>query len=356
MEEHQLSMSATTDSSLRRVHTDMHQLAGSLLDISQRLEDRLDVLAERARGDVEPHTLQQKKSSSPAAGEGWHGVPISGESTRFRSRSAQSVTWSTGSKPVRAGQEAVPEQSLSAVREGKRNSDRFVLGGSGMNLGQRKSKSSSWHDDPDFTASAPAHTHLLEQTLGDKGDSHLVDQEISIQVPIEALSTRQGKLALSETTQEVTALEKKQETREVTTKLLELDSRFEAIDKKLEQIVGAVVVRGPANENDDDEDRKRLKEKLKLAIEADRRSRVRTIVSQGEVWLEYMFGICAPDQRLGKRGSRYDLRRMVLKSLTLRIGCTQLKILFCTRLIHPRSRFLSGTLQCKSCRHSSILL
>ncbi len=47
-----------------------------------------------------------------------------------------------------------------------------------------------------------------------------------------------------------------------------------------------------------------FQEKLKVAIELDRRSKVRTIVSSGEVWIDYLFGICRPDQRIGKRGSR----------------------------------------------------
>ena len=60
---------------------------------------------------------------------------------------------------------------------------------------------------------------------------------------------------------------------------------------------------------DDNEDRKRLKEKLKEALESDRRRRLRPIVSARQQWLEYIFGICKPDRRNGKRGNRFGLSR-----------------------------------------------
>ena len=86
--------------------------------------------------------------------------------------------------------------------------------------------------------------------------------------------------------------------------LPELDTKLRLIDKKLGQISASLGIKSGANDGDDEEDRRRLKEKLKAAIEVDRRSRILTIVSRSEVWLEYIFGICSPDQRLGKRGSR----------------------------------------------------
>ena len=64
------------------------------------------------------------------------------------------------------------------------------------------------------------------------------------------------------------------------------------------------------------EDRKRLKEKLKSAFEAVQLSGRAGGKGQdalrgrrggrppGTPWLEYVFGICPPDQRVGKRGSR----------------------------------------------------
>jgi hypothetical protein len=79
--------------------------------------------------------------------------------------------------------------------------------------------------------------------------------------------------------------------------------RFKSnLEKRLDRIAIAVGVK-PAGEEDDD--RKRMKEKLKLAIERDKRSHIRKIVSEQAKWLEYIFGICKADQRCGKRGSRY---------------------------------------------------
>ncbi len=89
--------------------------------------------------------------------------------------------------------------------------------------------------------------------------------------------------------------------------LFEIDTKFVMIDKKLERISASMKIKSEANDNDDEEDRRRLKEKLKVAIEVDRRSRILTIVSKREVWLEYIFGICSPDQRIGKRGSRWHV-------------------------------------------------
>ncbi len=54
----------------------------------------------------------------------------------------------------------------------------------------------------------------------------------------------------------------------------ELCAKLESLEKMLVQIASSVVVKQDP-EGDDDEDRRRLKEKLKLAIEADRRSRIR---------------------------------------------------------------------------------
>ena len=55
---------------------------------------------------------------------------------------------------------------------------------------------------------------------------------------------------------------------------------------------------------DDNEDRKRLKEKLKEALESAQRNRLRQVESEQEVWMEYLFGVCRPDGRIGKMGSR----------------------------------------------------
>ncbi len=56
---------------------------------------------------------------------------------------------------------------------------------------------------------------------------------------------------------------------------------------------------------DDDDDRKRIKERLKEAVECDKRARSRVVTDvTRESWFEYIFGICEPDRRVGKQGSR----------------------------------------------------
>jgi hypothetical protein len=136
---------------------------------------------------------------------------------------------------------------------------------------------------------------------------------------------------------------------DATDRLIEINAKIAAIDRKLEQIAISLGVRGVSSEGDDEEDRKRLKEKLKQAIEADRRSRVRTIISRGEVWLEYIFGICRPDQRIGKRGSRWPVflyrKFIVIGDSAMYCGSEGFLTLWTVlRLIHPRSRFTSGAL------------
>lgn len=87
----------------------------------------------------------------------------------------------------------------------------------------------------------------------------------------------------------------------------ELDSRmvrgFKAMDKNLERIADAVGANKNIGSGNDDEDRKRLKERLSEALEIRKRGLlVREI--ETEDWLEYFLGICKPNGRLGKQGSR----------------------------------------------------
>ena len=79
---------------------------------------------------------------------------------------------------------------------------------------------------------------------------------------------------------------------------------LEAVNRQVELIAGVVCVKGGANSGDDEEDRRRLKEKLKTALDLDKRKRVQTKLTNQEKWLEFIFGICKPDVRFGKRGSR----------------------------------------------------
>jgi hypothetical protein len=82
-----------------------------------------------------------------------------------------------------------------------------------------------------------------------------------------------------------------------------LDLKLDFMDKKLERIAGAVGVRTGGGPNEE-EDRRRLKEKLKEALESAQRNRQQQVESEKEVWMEYLFGICKPDGRIGKTGSR----------------------------------------------------
>ncbi len=86
--------------------------------------------------------------------------------------------------------------------------------------------------------------------------------------------------------------------------LQEVAMKLELMGRTIEHIAATVGVKTEAGAGDDEEDRKRLKEKLREALDLDKRSRIRTIMSERELWLEYVFGICQPDGRLGKRGSR----------------------------------------------------
>ena len=244
MEEAQLSSSSTVDSSLHRIHTDMHQLAGSMLDIALRLEDRLDVLAERPSGDAVQRAPQAKKEMRG------NGLDLDGLK---RSKSRQDARQDAA--PAHAPRWELASDERRSATPDKRNSST-----------EERQKTATGSLRP----AAGSARSLMSAICGD-------NFEASAKLP---------------------------ETAEIMDRLPEFNSKFGAIDRKLEQIAIAMGVRGVSNEGDDEEDRKRLKEKLKQAIEADRRSRVRPIISRGEMWLEYVFGICRPDQRLGKRGSR----------------------------------------------------
>jgi hypothetical protein len=86
-----------------------------------------------------------------------------------------------------------------------------------------------------------------------------------------------------------------------------VEALSDSISKKLERIAYALGIRNlnvVDNSADDSEDRKRLMEKLKSAFDNDRRRRSVEEGTDRDKWLDYIFGICKPDQRIGKRGSR----------------------------------------------------
>jgi exonuclease VII large subunit len=83
-----------------------------------------------------------------------------------------------------------------------------------------------------------------------------------------------------------------------------LEKRVARIESRLETIAEAVGNTVESNPGDDDADRKRLKEKLKEALESEERDHA-SYDHEKESWMEYIFGICKADGRMGKRGSRY---------------------------------------------------
>ena len=77
------------------------------------------------------------------------------------------------------------------------------------------------------------------------------------------------------------------------------------LDRKVDHISEVVCAQGEeVRSGDDEEDRRRLKEKLKSALDKDRLVKTQKNLSGQEKWLESVFGICEPDARFGKRGSR----------------------------------------------------
>ena len=80
---------------------------------------------------------------------------------------------------------------------------------------------------------------------------------------------------------------------------------LQVLDQKLVAIAGALGVSLPAaaERRDRAEESKRLKEKLVGALEVESIRRARH-ERPSETWAEYVFGICRPDARVGKMGSR----------------------------------------------------
>ena len=109
----------------------------------------------------------------------------------------------------------------------------------------------------------------------------------------------------------------------------EMVQKLDSLHKKIENISSALGIRSGMAAGDDEEDRRRLKEKLKEALDRDRRTRISDVTPEHAVWLEYIFGICKPDQRVGKRGSRYTENE--LRDVIDVIGLTFLH--FCFRYL-----------------------
>jgi hypothetical protein len=133
-----------------------------------------------------------------------------------------------------------------------------------------------------------------------------------------------------------------------------VDLRLEMFDKKLEKISRAVGVRAEA-EMDEKENRRRLKEKLKEALDSEQRNRLELIESKREQWLEYFFGICKPDGRIGKNGSRYG-QRMALIWLPRPYNLTDVRVKMqahsSTFSVCSRYKYVPSLLLCRQMQRS----
>ena len=96
---------------------------------------------------------------------------------------------------------------------------------------------------------------------------------------------------------------------------LRIEKKFQSIDDRLVLLASAVEVDPKAvmPESYEDEDLKRLKEKLKEALKNEKYPPQNE--SEKEPWLEYIFGICKADGRIGKKGSRCVSRPASIASL-----------------------------------------
>jgi hypothetical protein len=112
-------------------------------------------------------------------------------------------------------------------------------------------------------------------------------------------------------------------------------ARFEILDRKIQKIAYAAGISVTAKRDSKEEDRKRLIERLKEATKVEQNEQA---VDEHikEPWMEYIFGICKPDGRVGKAGSRFVHASPNLRKQPLNHGPH--------RLIHPQSRFMQGNI------------
>ncbi len=115
-------------------------------------------------------------------------------------------------------------------------------------------------------------------------------------------------LHLQELSQGIRAIQTRLDSLEVKTEGIDLlaskvSAGFAMAEAVLGKIALALDVKDEANAGDDEEDRKRLKVRLKEALES---KRPVTDCSELEAsdFLEFYFGICGPNGRTGKHGSR----------------------------------------------------
>jgi hypothetical protein len=111
----------------------------------------------------------------------------------------------------------------------------------------------------------------------------------------------------------------------------------EGMDSKVEEIAQAVGIdKQDASAGDDEEDRKRIKERLREALEKNYERTKRN--TQKKSFMEYFFGICKTNGRVGKIGSRFGF----MLNSHFAIGSEGERVLIHGRLIHPQSAFMQG--------------
>ncbi len=114
---------------------------------------------------------------------------------------------------------------------------------------------------------------------------------------------------LQELSQGIKAIQKRLDSLEVKTEGIDLlaskiSTGFEMAEAVLGKIAQVLGVKEDANVGDDEEDRKRLKVRLKEALEK-KRPHTDNSVIEASGYLEHYFGICRPNTRTGKHGSRF---------------------------------------------------
>ena len=84
-----------------------------------------------------------------------------------------------------------------------------------------------------------------------------------------------------------------------------ISETLSAMNQKLERLCPAepaALAEEIGSEDGNDQDRKRMKERLKETLELDKKRFHQEPEREG--WLEYVFGICQADGRVGKARSR----------------------------------------------------
>jgi hypothetical protein len=103
-----------------------------------------------------------------------------------------------------------------------------------------------------------------------------------------------------------------------------IGKKIEVVDRRTERIEVAMGVQEKINSENDAEDRKRIKERLKEAMDKSNKPKFKSEVEQMGL-IEYVFGICKPDGRVGKHGSRCGLDYSKISLLDTGVLSTELQ-------------------------------